>query len=290
MANVAARKRASDPAAALLLPKRLIVEVTAKCNYRCPFCYCVWHECPELAEPEPTTDGWKPILRHCAGSGVNDLLFSGGEAMLRPDLRELLEYTRILLPAARLGVFTNCSLMSEDYLAFFNDLKIDVSTSLPGLSTYGKMTGTRRSFRRTLAWIARAAELNWPLAVSLTATAANRDEFADMFAAAALSGARTIQIGAMMPEGRGRRHLNLTLTHYEWEEVKKQIRELPDGGVPYAFCDEMLCECREQPETLLKNFGNPARKPCAAGTDFGVVGPAGKFRNCLHTIHSRDLF
>ena len=30
----------------------MTLELTAKCNFRCPYCYCVWHERPELAKPE----------------------------------------------------------------------------------------------------------------------------------------------------------------------------------------------------------------------------------------------
>ena len=71
-------------------PPHLIFELTAKCNYRCPFCYCVWHEFPELAKPERDTQFWKNLLDSCAENGVGDLLFTGGEAMLRPDLSELL--------------------------------------------------------------------------------------------------------------------------------------------------------------------------------------------------------
>ena len=57
----------------------------------------------------------------------------------------------------------------------------------------------------------------WPMAVSMTITKANCDEAADMFVAAALSGASRIQMGAMMAEGRGREHLDLILTREAWE-------------------------------------------------------------------------
>lgn len=33
-------------------PHHMTLELTAKCNFRCPYCYCVWHERPELAKPE----------------------------------------------------------------------------------------------------------------------------------------------------------------------------------------------------------------------------------------------
>ena len=271
------------------LPKHLIFELTAKCNYRCPFCYCVWHEFPELAEPERDTAFWLSLLDRCAEYGINDILFTGGEALLRPDLRELLTYARKRQPNALFGLFTNTSLLTEEFLRFCRRKKICLSTSLQGLSTHGAMTGTRRRCFRTLEWIARASELGWPMSVSLTATRANRSEFLDMYCAAALSGAKSIQLGTMMPEGRGRKNLELALTRNEWEELKSEIRSLPSHGVSYAFCDEQICECRLQPEELLRKFRSPKHFCCKAGIDFGVIGPNGKFRKCLHTVDAIEI-
>ena len=271
------------------LPKHLIFELTAKCNYRCPFCYCVWHEFPELADPERDTAFWRSLLDRCTEHGINDIQFTGGEALLRPDLRELLAYARKSQPDALLGVFTNTSLMTEEFLRFCRRKKIRLSTSLQGLSAHGAMTGTRRKCFRTLEWIARASEQHWPMSVSLTATRANRREFADMYCAAALSGASAVQLGAMMPEGRGRANMDLALTRSEWEDLKSEIRALPESGVPYCFCDELICECRPQPKEILRKFRSPTRVSCKAGIDFGVIGPNGKFRKCLHTVTASEL-
>ena len=141
------------------LPSHLIFELTAKCHYRCPFCYCVWHEFPDRAKPERNTQFWKSLLDVCAEKQVDDILFTGGEAMLRPDLSELLIYARKILPEAELGLFTNGSRLTEEFLRFCKRKKIRLSTSLQGLKSYGEMTGTKRSYRRTLEWIARAAEV-----------------------------------------------------------------------------------------------------------------------------------
>ena len=69
-------------------PRHMTLELTAKCNFRCPYCYCVWHEYPALAKPELDAAGWMAILDKCAADGVEDILFTGGEALLRPDLEE----------------------------------------------------------------------------------------------------------------------------------------------------------------------------------------------------------
>ena len=119
----------------------------------------------------------------------------------------------------------------------------------------------------------------------MTITRANMSEAADMFAAAALSGAKTIQVGPMMAGGRARERPDLMITRAEWAEVKEMIRALQDGRVPYSFCDEFVCGCRaDMPRELLAEWGDPGRRPCPAGKSFGVVGPDGAYRTCLHTL------
>jgi len=271
------------------LPRHLTLELTTKCNFRCPYCYCVWHENPALARPALDLAGWKRVLDRCATDGVEDLLFTGGEALLHKDLLKILTYARKVVPAARLALFTNGSRMTEALLRTFKRRKIHLSTSLQGLRSYQAMTGTRRSYERQLALIARAAELKWPFAVSITVTKANRSEIADVYSAAALSGASVILVAAMMAEGRGRDHLDLMLSRREWESVKKEIRALPNAGVPFSFADEFICACREQPKSFLRRFADPNHSPCPAGRAFGVIGPNGTFRDCLHTITASPL-
>ena len=270
-------------------PRHVTLELTAKCNFRCPYCYCVWHEFPNLGRPELTAEEWRRVLAKCAADGVDDLLFTGGEALLRKDLMEIVDAAKELLPEARLTLFTNASRLTDPILRAFVRKGVSLATSLQGLATYGEMTGTRRKFNRLLSVLARAAELNWPMSVSMTVTKTNRHEAADMFAAAALSGAASIQVGAMMAEGRGRQHSELMLTRKEWAQVKESIRNLPDAHVPYSFCEEFICECRSQPAGFRRRWANPARAPCPAGKDFGVVGPNGQFRTCLHMVETMEL-
>ena len=147
------------------------------------------------------------------------------------------------------------------------------------------MTGTRRSYRRLLAVIAKASELKWPIAVSMTITRANLREASDMFAAAALSGARAIQVGPVILGGRVASNPSLMISRAAWEGVKRRIRALPDARVPYTFCDEFICSCRaDTPRPLHDKWEDKGRTPCPAGKSFGVIGPNGLYRTCLHTL------
>ena len=148
------------------LPRHLSLEVTARCNHACPFCYGVWHERPELAGEELSTEAWGEILEECARRGVEDVQFTGGEPLLRADLEELVDRARAA--GLKTSVYTNASLLDEARLEGFKRRRTRISTSLPGLASYGEMTGTGRGPWGVLEAVARAAELGWPMGVGIT--------------------------------------------------------------------------------------------------------------------------
>ena len=59
-------------------PRKMTVELTAKCNFRCPYCYCVWHEFPKLAGPELDT-----VIGDGAVIGSNAFITSSIKAGVR---------------------------------------------------------------------------------------------------------------------------------------------------------------------------------------------------------------
>ena len=89
------------------LPPQIILEVTRRCNYRCPFCYCVWHENKGKLPRELDTAAWKEIIAEVSARDAKSLLFTGGEALLRSDIDELLSYARKLFPQGDIELFTN---------------------------------------------------------------------------------------------------------------------------------------------------------------------------------------
>ena len=270
------------------LPQKLLLEVTARCNYHCPFCYCVWHENPQLIQDELDTDSWIEIIDECARRGVNDITFTGGEATLRDDIWLLIEHATRALPIGKIALFTNGSKMTEERIKWCREKMIRVGTSLQGLRTYGRQTGTRRTYTKPLSFIARGAELHWPIDVSITVSKINLPEIADVYSAAVLAHASTIQLNPTMVEGKLRSHPELALTPAEWKEVKETIGKIPDGGVPRFFSDEIICKCRFQPSFLQEKFGIENHGPCPAGESFGVIGPSGLFRKCLHTVENLE--
>jgi pyrroloquinoline quinone biosynthesis protein E len=262
------------------LPPRLSVEVTARCNYACPFCYGAWHEREGMAGPELGTEEWVAIFKECARRGVRSVQFTGGEPLLREDLDELIG--RASAAGLRTAVYTNASLLTEERLLAFKRSGTRISTSLQGLRSHAEMTGTEEGPWRTLEAVERAREVGWPMGVGVTLARPNLGEAADLASAAFLAGASAVQMGPAMWEGRMKARPEWMLTAEEWSAAKAAVRGALPEGRRVAFSDEFYCGCREQLEMARERWPSPP-PGCPAGRVFGVLGVTGKFRKCLHT-------
>lgn len=251
------------------LPPQLALEITPKCNYKCPFCYCLWHEYPELGKNVLSTEEWKRVISEAVAKGCRSFMFTGGEVLLLSDWQELLDHA-LAHQGVKADIFTNASRMTEEILQYLKARKVGISTSLQGLRTYAEMTGTKRKFYRTVEFISRCYEIDHPCSVGVTATAVNLFEIEDIVSAAAFAGAAAIQVSVFMDAGRGKGNAALRVSKEQWQELKARISALKIG-VPVMFCDEFICKCMAD-----KSFRCP-------GLDkFGTVSPNGIYRRCLH--------
>ncbi len=246
------------------------LELTARCNYRCPFCYCIWHEQGEQPA-EINSAEWKKIIDALAGAEVWQITFTGGEPLLKEGLEEILEYAAGCNCFKTISIYTNASRLSVPFLKQLKNWNINLNVSLQGLRTYGQSTGTRRTFPRTLNVMETAKELGLKVHAGLTATSINRLEYIDMVAASALIGVDSITCVPFMVAGRGLNHPELALSVQEWNELKKQVsgRAFP---CLVAFGNEMQCRCESE--------DIPS---CGAGRRHIAIDPAGYVRSCLHT-------
>lgn len=75
--------------------KIVVFNVSLKCNLACPFCFG-----PEKEKKGPSKAEAKLIIERAVSEGVNKVVFTGGEPLLRKDLVELIKY------AKQIGLFT----------------------------------------------------------------------------------------------------------------------------------------------------------------------------------------
>ena len=95
-------------------PRSLDIELTARCNLRCRYCYFFNNPAVEYHDL-PTAD-WLAFFDELGSLGVMEVTLSGGEAITRPDFRELV--TAIVRNRMRFALLSNGALI-DDSLAVF---------------------------------------------------------------------------------------------------------------------------------------------------------------------------
>ncbi len=92
-------------------PREIVIGVTNKCNLSCDHCM---FDAGDYTENEMSTEEIKKVIDDSYRCGAFDLIFTGGEPLLRDDLIELLEYAKSR--GFDVGVISNGILVDEvDY-------------------------------------------------------------------------------------------------------------------------------------------------------------------------------
>lgn len=99
------------------IPPFIIASITSSCNLHCKGCYARENKIcsDESVSNQLTTQEWGRIFMEAKGLGINFVLLVGGEPLMRPDvLQAAATHPEILFP-----VFTNGTIMDDEYLQFF---------------------------------------------------------------------------------------------------------------------------------------------------------------------------
>ncbi len=249
---------------------------------------------------EMSTEQWKCVLEDLCDQGVSSFAFTGGEALLREDCLDLLEFASSLSalktetvdgklvqerkPPA-LYLLSNGSTLTDEIMDFLAAKDIRLSLSLPGLSTFEKHTGFNH-VDTVLELFGKAKERCISITVNSTVTALNIHELPRTLSAAFLAGAGQLLMNRFLPGGRGLLHEDELLLS------KEQVREM------LSVADDILVRANrtghlgtEIPLCLLDNLDLKklhVGTRCSAARGFFVVGPSGYVRVCNHSEHRLD--
>lgn len=100
------------------IPPFLIASITGNCNLHCKGCYArANNTCVDKEDKEQlTAQKWDNIFEEAAKLGIGFILLAGGEPLIRKDvIKAAAQYKNIIFP-----VFTNGTLINEEYLALFH--------------------------------------------------------------------------------------------------------------------------------------------------------------------------
>ena len=157
------------------VPLTALFELTYKCPYNCVHCYC--KHAPACGK-ELSTFNCKHILRQLKEAGCLWLVFTGGEALLRPDFAELYSH------AKRLGflvtVFTTAYTLNKRHLELFAKMppySIEISVYGASACVYEAVTQKRGSFGRAMANIMALKRLGLNVSIKMPCMTLNYPEF-----------------------------------------------------------------------------------------------------------------
>lgn len=153
-------------------PARMDLAVTYKCNLKCDKCYV--GDIPQI--DEFSTDQWLQVFEKLWKAGIPQLVFTGGEPTIRPDLVQLISeadefVTGLVTNGTRLaGLAESLRDASLDY--------VQVTIESPNCEVHDAMTGVPGSHSQTTDGIRKAQEAGLQVVTNTTLTKLNAPDFA----------------------------------------------------------------------------------------------------------------
>lgn len=95
-------------------PRTLDLEITARCNLRCRYCY--FFDNPAVEYRDLPTDAWLTFFAEMGSLGVMNAVLAGGEPFARGDLPVLLE--GLVRHRMRFSLLSNGTLIDDEIAAF----------------------------------------------------------------------------------------------------------------------------------------------------------------------------
>lgn len=124
-------------------PRSVMFELTYRCNFKCPHCYV---EGSDKDGKELTTRQIFAIIDQMRGMGIFNIAFTGGEALLRKDIFDILAYAK--QQGFQTALLSNGYLINKDVadkLLSVNVNKVDITFNSLKPKTFEKLTGVKGS-------------------------------------------------------------------------------------------------------------------------------------------------
>lgn len=202
--------------------ENVAIELTHQCNLRCKHCYS---NAGEKRNDELTTDEIRNVLDDAASLGVFNIILTGGEPLLHPDLVDIISYVREKPMVCML--FTNGSLITPDMVKRIQKAGIHtVATSLDGLhESHDTFRGIPGSYERTVQSIRLLKEAGIPVRLNISIHKGNLTQLIEMMDLLREWGITNYYLWPISFSGRrGPEGESITLTPREYEDVIRTLR------------------------------------------------------------------
>lgn len=156
------------------------IELTRRCNLKCPYCY-VGFDRDNPLKNELTRDEICSLLDQIVEKGCLFLNFSGGEPFLRDDFRSIYRYA--IQKGLLITIFTNGTLINRemaDFMANYPPLIIDITIFGATEDIYERVSGVKGSYLRCREAIRLLSERDIPFGLKSVISTINHEEIWEM--------------------------------------------------------------------------------------------------------------
>lgn len=180
-----------------IAPARMDLAVTYRCNLKCDKCYAG----DKQNFKELTTEEWTKIYKILWQIGIPQVVFTGGEPTLRPDIVELVSEAEEFVT----GLITNgtnlVALAKPLKNASLDYVQITIESHLKDI--HENMTCTPGSFDLTIKGIKAALDAGIQVVTNTTLTEANASSFTDTMIFLSDLGVKNIACNTLICSGKG---------------------------------------------------------------------------------------
>jgi radical SAM protein with 4Fe4S-binding SPASM domain len=208
----------------LKYPTRVSINITRKCNLRCPHCFSS-SGLPD--ESELTTKELFNLIDQLKENGKPTLAIGGGEPLIREDIFEVLAYAKKQgVPAS---MVTNSLLLTKEKAQKLNSLNlVSITVSIDGLEKNHDFMRGEGNFKKAIKNIKLLRKYinTAELAMRVTVNTKNIGECKKLIKLAESLKLDNIRLTPVLPVGRAKEHLDLLITQEQYLKFLKDCRSV----------------------------------------------------------------
>lgn len=209
------------------IPRIIFWELTKECNLNCDYCRVLGGG----DRNELSTDEALRLVSEIKDTFGNVLLIlSGGEALLRKDIEEILTHARSI--GLIVSVATNGTLLDERTVRLLKDSdvkRVSISLDSTDEKAHDQARGFDGAMKRTLEGISLLNKNAIPFQINFTVTRSSKDELRDIAQFSKCLGAVAVHYFVLVPVGCGRELAESEMLNaQEAEDVLRTIRDIKE--------------------------------------------------------------
>jgi radical SAM protein with 4Fe4S-binding SPASM domain len=250
-------------------PQSLHIELTAKCNLQCLYCYRKSH-INIIEEDRLSVEELKNIIISLADRGLKIVELTGGEPLLHPHFMDIVDicYKNLSL----MSIITNAVLIDnkfvEQILPYKNKVLFSISLDSHLEKEHDRRCGMKGAFKKTVKGIKLLAEQGFIVRTAMAVDENNWSQIENTLLFSKSIGATKFSYSPIIPFGRAEKNYsfwkNITV-----EEVKNKDKHLKDN-----YSDFIHHLDKEMMQQVYEKCN------CGAGHISFAMNPSGDIRIC----------